>query len=143
MTARLEHANLIVRDIDGMIAFLQTAFPEFRVRRDHRDGDGQRWVHVGSEETYIALNEASKSGDAPFVPYAGRPGTNHLGYEVDDAEGVRKRLAEAGYRESTFPNRHPSRKRIYFYDAEGHDWEFVEYLSDDPRERNDYTQPDL
>ncbi|HEY6288981.1 MAG TPA: hypothetical protein VIW48_06020 [Nitrospiraceae bacterium] len=32
MALRLEHANLIVRDIDGMIRFLQTAFPEFRVR---------------------------------------------------------------------------------------------------------------
>src|SRR5204862_8348937 len=32
MAVRLEHANLTVRDIDGMIRFLQTAFPEFRVR---------------------------------------------------------------------------------------------------------------
>jgi hypothetical protein len=30
MAVRLEHANLIVRDINGMIRFLQTAFPEFR-----------------------------------------------------------------------------------------------------------------
>ena len=32
MTVRLEHANLCVRDIDGMLRFLKTAFPEFRVR---------------------------------------------------------------------------------------------------------------
>lgn len=32
MAVRLEHANLTVRDIEGMIRFLQTAFPEFRVR---------------------------------------------------------------------------------------------------------------
>jgi hypothetical protein len=32
MTVRLEHANLTVRDINGMIGFLHTAFPEFRVR---------------------------------------------------------------------------------------------------------------
>ena len=34
MTVRLEHANIGVRDIDGMIRFLQTAFPEFRIRHD-------------------------------------------------------------------------------------------------------------
>jgi hypothetical protein len=32
MAIRLEHANISVRDINGMIRFLQTAFPEFRVR---------------------------------------------------------------------------------------------------------------
>ena len=32
MSVRLEHANLIVRDIDEMTRFLRTAFPEFRVR---------------------------------------------------------------------------------------------------------------
>ncbi len=28
---------------------------------------------------------------------------------------------------------------IYFLDAEDLEWEFVEYLSDDPKERNDYS----
>jgi hypothetical protein len=32
MAVRLEHANLTVRDVEGTIRFLQTAFPEFRVR---------------------------------------------------------------------------------------------------------------
>ncbi len=29
MAVKLEHANITVRDIEGMIRFLQTAFPEF------------------------------------------------------------------------------------------------------------------
>ncbi len=45
MAVRLEHANLTVRDIDGMIRFLQTAFPEFRVRGEGKNRDGSRWVH--------------------------------------------------------------------------------------------------
>ncbi len=32
MAVRLEHANLTVRDIEGMIRFLQAALPEFKVR---------------------------------------------------------------------------------------------------------------
>ncbi len=63
MTVRLEHANLCVRDVGAMIEFLTTVFPEFRVRADHTDADGSRWVHVGTDETYIALSEAWKSTD--------------------------------------------------------------------------------
>ena len=138
MTARLEHANLCVRDIDKMIEFLTTAFPEFRVRADHTDADGSRWVHVGTDDTYIALSEAWESTDRPFEPYSGVPGVNHLGFEVDDATALRYRLLGAGYEESTVPNNHPHRRRVYFLDPEGNDWEFVQYFSVNPAERNDY-----
>jgi hypothetical protein len=39
---RLDHANLIVRDLDGMIRFLRTAFPDFRVRGAGPDWSGSR-----------------------------------------------------------------------------------------------------
>jgi NAD(P)H-dependent FMN reductase/catechol 2,3-dioxygenase-like lactoylglutathione lyase family enzyme len=136
---RLEHANLVVRDIGGMIRFLKAAFPEFVVRRDVTTAEGDRWVHVGTADTYVALNQANADPAEPWVPYSGRPGVNHLGYEVDDVEAVRARLWDAGFRDSAVPNRHPYRKRVYFLDPEGNDWEFVEYVSNDPRERNDYV----
>jgi len=143
MSARLEHANLHVHDLDGMLRFVQTAFPEFRVRGQGLGFTGTRWLHVGSEESYLALYQASQPPAEPWVPYEGKPGLNHLGFEVDDVESLRKRLLEAGYEESTVRNAHPHRKRIYFYDAEGNDWEFVQYLSRDPAQRNDYEIPDL
>ena len=141
MAVRLEHANLTVRDVDGMIRFLETAFPEFKVRREGGSG-ASRWVHVGTADNYIALNPASAKPGFPWMPYSGRPGVNHLGYEVDDAEALRQRLLAAGYKESTPANAHPYRKRVYFYDSEGNDWEFVQYLSPDPALRNDYDLPD-
>ncbi len=143
MSIRLDHANLAVRDVDEMIRFLQTAFPEFRIRGEGKAEHGLRWVHGGTDETYIALNEAAEEPAESWAPYGGKPGLNHLGYEVDDSEGVRARLVAAGYRDSTVPNDHPHRKRVYFYDAEGNDWEFVEYLSDDPAERNGYDIPEI
>lgn len=139
MSARLDHANLIVRDLDGAIRFLQTAFPDFSVRGGGTSLDGGRWVHVGTDSTYVALSEATQDAVEPWHPYAGKPGLNHLGFEVDDADAVRDRLRAAGYRDSTVPNAHPARKRVYFLDDEGNDWEFVEYLTDDPRQRHDYT----
>jgi catechol 2,3-dioxygenase-like lactoylglutathione lyase family enzyme len=76
------------------------------------------------------------------VPYDGKPGLNHLGYEVGDVAALQVRMKEAGYTESTVSNDHPYRKRVYFHDAEGNDWEFIQYFSADPAERNDYELPD-
>jgi catechol 2,3-dioxygenase-like lactoylglutathione lyase family enzyme len=137
MTIRLEHANLVVRDLDETLRFLRAALPELRIRHQGTVG-GRRWLHFGDDAGYLALAEAVAEPAEPWVPYTGKPGLNHLGFEVDDAEAVRARLAAAGYRDSTYPNAHPHRKRVYFHDREGNDWEFVEYLTDDPAKRNDY-----
>lgn len=142
MLARLEHANICVRQIDEAIRFLQTAFPIFKIRRDATDPDGTRWVHIGTDETYVALSEITSEPVERWEPYAGKPGVNHLAYEVDDVDALRERMLAAGYQESTVPNSHPHRKRIYFYDADGNDWEFIQYLSDDPSKRHDYETPD-
>lgn len=141
MTIRLEHANMNVRNIDDTVRFLIAALPEFQIRREGQN-EGQRWMHIGTDDTYIALHESTDEPTEKWVPYAGKPGINHLGYEVDDVDAVRARLSAAGFRDSTYPNNHPHRKRVYFYDADGNDWEFVQYLSDDPKERNDYEIPD-
>jgi catechol 2,3-dioxygenase-like lactoylglutathione lyase family enzyme len=110
--------------------------------RSESVSDGLRWMHIGTDETYIALNETDVDRNPDSEPYDGKPGVNHLGYEVDDVDALQERLAAAGFRESTYPNKHPHRKRIYFYDADGNDWEFVQYFSDVPSERNDYDLQD-
>jgi catechol 2,3-dioxygenase-like lactoylglutathione lyase family enzyme len=138
MTVRLEHANLIVRNIDATLRFVRSAFPEFRVRYDSKDSTEGRWVHVGTDDSYIALTQSSVEPQQHWTPYMGIPGVNHLGYEVDDAEALRQRLQAAGYTESTVPNDDRYRHRVYFYDPDGNDWEFVQYLSNDPAERNEY-----
>jgi catechol 2,3-dioxygenase-like lactoylglutathione lyase family enzyme len=142
MPIRLEHANLTVRDVEAAIRFLTTAFPDFRIRARGGDCAGRPWVHVGTDETYLSLLAARGEPAEPWVPYSGKPGVNHLGFEVEDVEALRARMRAAGYLDSTVPNAHPHRKRVYFHDAEGNDWEFVEYLSDDRAERNDYALPD-
>lgn len=142
MKVRLEHANLSVRDVEAMIRFLMTAFPDFRIRGEGTNRNGIRWVHVGTNDTYIVLNQAKADSARHWIPYSGEPGVNHLAYEVDDVESLRLRLKAAGYRDSTVPNAHPHRKRVYFYDPDGNDWEFVQYLSQDPAKRNDYELPE-
>ena len=142
MNTRLEHANIVVRDVDATIRFLSTAFPEFRVRFDGIDGRGRRWVHIGTDTTYIALGKATIEPDSSWIPYSGALGVNHLAYVVDDVDAVQARLTLVGYKNSTVFNNHPYRKRIYFYDPDGNDWEFVQYLSEKTEEQNDYLIPD-
>jgi catechol 2,3-dioxygenase-like lactoylglutathione lyase family enzyme len=142
MALRLDHANLSVRDPEAMLRFLAAAFPDFRVRGRGADCAGHAWLHVGNDEVYLALLPATREPREPFAPYAGSPGLNHLGFEVDDADALRARMLAAGYEDSSVRNAHPWRKRVYFHDDEGNDWEFVQYLSDDPAQRNDYAIPD-
>ncbi len=141
MNARLEHANLKVHHFDEAIRFLRTAFPEFRIRHESGPGEDRRWAHVGTDENYIAISEATMERHSSDEPYSGYPGVQHLGWEVEDVEALRQRLTEAGFQDNTVPNNHPHRKRVYFLDADGNDWEFVQYLSDDPEERHDYALP--
>jgi catechol 2,3-dioxygenase-like lactoylglutathione lyase family enzyme len=127
----LEHANLSVGSIDAMLKFLKAAFPECRMRGGGVV-DGVRWAHIGTDDSYVALTEVGRP--APDVG-----DLNHLGYVVDDVEAVAHRLGAAGFREGFQSPPHPYRKRRYFHDPDDREWEFVEYLSDDPAQRNDYS----
>ena len=144
MTTRLEHANIAARDLDAMVQFIGTAFPDFKVRGQGVNFQGnRRWVHIGNDGCYIAVVEALNPEASNRIPYCDEPGMNHLGFEIEDAAALRGRLLTAGYRESTIPNSHPHRTRVYFRDGEGNDWEFVEYHADEPALRNDYEIGDL
>jgi catechol 2,3-dioxygenase-like lactoylglutathione lyase family enzyme len=135
MAARLEHANINVGNIDEAIRFVTTAFPEFHVR-GRGEVDGRPWVHVGTESSYLALNELD--GEArPSGEFGSEP-LNHLGFVVDKAEELAARLIAAGYREGFVAPPHRYRIRKYFLDADGNEWEFVQYLTDDPALQNEY-----
>ena len=49
-------------------------------------------------------------------------------------------MRRAGFEPNLTADEHPARKRRYFYDPDGNDWEFVQYATDDPEERNDYSR---
>jgi catechol 2,3-dioxygenase-like lactoylglutathione lyase family enzyme len=133
---RLEHANVSVHDPEGITRFMLAAFPDFRVRGEGLDDYGRLWRHVGDDECYVALQAVPK--DSSRHPYGSTPGLNHLGFEVDDLDALRARLEAAGFAHNLLVANHPARRRIYFHDPEGNDWEFVEYTTGDRAKRNDY-----
>jgi catechol 2,3-dioxygenase-like lactoylglutathione lyase family enzyme len=138
MSTQLEHANMAVENMSRMLEFLQNAFPDWSVRHDSGKEDPERWLHFGNDDFYLAVYQATVKDGSRKIPYDGNPGINHLGFVVEDAQQLRHRLLDAGFKETTLENEHPARKRVYFNDAEGNDWEFVQYFTENPGQRNDY-----
>ncbi len=140
MKCYLEHANITIEDIDKTVRFLVTAFPHFEVRgkgESETDGVIRKWLHIGTDKTYIALEQISSEKTGSRTPYQDT-GINHIGFVVDDLDPLTTRLKNEGYTESISVEPHSHRKRAYFYDGDSIEYEFIEYLSDNFAERNEY-----
>lgn len=144
----LEHLNITVNSIEKSAHFLGIAFPDFVVRGEGAlfgDPSLGRWSHFGNDRTYLALQEIPRTSTVekrrPEEGDYRSEGVNHIGFSVSNVDEIIKRLATAGYEPSDASSMHdhPYRHRVYFTDECGTQWEFVQYLSNDIEERNDYT----
>ena len=131
----LEHANITVNNLQEAIKFFQTAFPHFKIRG--KGNDLMEWVHLGDDTTYIAINQAVSS-DRMIVKNYDRPGINHIGFVVPNVEEISENLLGNNYKRSYPKQVEQFRIRDYFLDADGNEYEFVQYLSDAPEEKNQY-----
>ncbi|WP_419905197.1 VOC family protein [Kiloniella sp.] len=139
---RFEHANLVVTDIAATLDFIQTAFPKWVVRGEGKmnwKGKPRYWLHVGDDTTYITLNDNGEGDNRELAGH--QPGLAHLGFEVDDVKGIVARLEAKGYVIDIDGGDHPFRKTVYFVDPQGFQFEFIQYFSDNPAERNLYDAP--
>ena len=132
----LEHANLTVSNLQEAIRFFQTAFPHFKIRGG--GNDLREWVHLGDEHTYLALNQA-KQNDAKAAKNYDIIGVNHLGFVVENVEEIANNLLRNGYKRDFPKEIEQFRIRDYFADADGNQYEFVQYLSEVATERNSYA----
>ena len=137
----VEHANLTVRDIQEISDLLLCALPTWRVRGEGRmrwSGQEIRWRHVGSDASYVALQDG---GDGDFPDWRGsRVGMKHLGFVVPSLDDTLRRLAAAGHDVDHWGGEHPHRRSAYIVAPGGLQFEFVEYLSEQAAERNDYAR---
>jgi len=140
MLARLEHANLTVPDIDAAIDFLVTLEPRFRVRHDSGTSGEYRWAHIGTDESYIALEEPHRPNpEAQLSTRYSDFGINHLGWVVESIDDVCARLEAKGFREGFQSEDHIFRKRRYYLDSAGFEWELVEYFTENTEEQTSYV----
>lgn len=132
----LEHANITVQDMQEAIRFFQTAFPHFKIR-----GGGhhlREWVHLGDDNTYIAINQAKQEDINERNDYD-KIGINHIGFVVEDVEEIANNLLKNGYKRDYPKQTEQFRIRDYFADADGNQYEFVQYLSEVTEEKNSYA----
>lgn len=86
---------------------------------------------------FIALQEVQARHHVERTPYVD-VGMNHIGLVVEDVDAIEQRLLNAGYEKNEMGESHPYRRRIYFFDDSGGEWEFVQYLSKEDSKRNQY-----
>lgn len=141
----LEHVNIRVPSLARTQAFLGAAFPDFRVRGSGFSPHYGYWSHFGNDDHYVALFQGEEPGretDERVAPFSGDESYRlmHVAYVVEDVESLMTRLGENGFEPDSSSNldSHPFRRRVYYLDGNGIEWEFIHYLSDKPEERNDY-----
>ncbi len=135
----LEHANITVSRIEPVLQFLQAALPSWQVRGEGRmDWFGKpiRWLHLGSAQHYIALQEGGEGQPVHWQSHA--VGVKHLGIVVPDLAALQARLRAAGHEPDHPGGRHPHRQSLYYQADDLVQIEFMQYLSDDLAQRNDY-----
>ena len=134
---RLEHLNLVVRDLVKTLAFYQVAFPHWRVRTSGKAewyGVERNWLHFGDDYQYLTFNDDGVEDNRDLSGH--QVGLAHFAFETRDVEAIIKRMSNAGFPPRLIGRENPFRKNAYFIDPDGYEVEFVEYSSDLPEERN-------
>lgn len=118
---KLEHANLTVSDPERSSAFLQKLLGWRERWRGPAINNGET-IHVGNENTYIALytDHAAHERFAKGVPL------NHVGLVVDDLEAAEAIVLGEGFETFSHADYDPGR-RFYFFDWDGIEFEIVSY----------------
>jgi catechol-2,3-dioxygenase len=133
----LEHINLVVKDVDKMLAFYQAAFPHWKIREQGEGdwyGKPRKWLHFGDDFQYIAISDNGEGNNRDLDGH--QTGLAHFAYVTNNLKAIKARLLRAGFEIANNGAENLYRKNVYFIDPAGFEVEFVEYLSDDPKERN-------
>ena len=121
-TARIEHVNLTVSDLDRLIDLFQKLLGwKLRIRAPH-SARGE-FAHVGSEDHYLALwsDGADNSGQEK-----GRP-MNHVGLQVWDLDAAEETVRSMGLEPFNQGKYEPGPRTFYFFDWDGIEFEVVSY----------------
>ncbi len=121
----LEHANFCVSDPQKTADMLCTLF-DWRIRWRGDSIHGGYTMHVGGDDSYLAIYTRDGMRDAPENDYRTVGSLNHIGVVVDDLDAVEARVLEAGFETTNHGDYEPGR-RFYFDDHDGIEFEVVSY----------------
>ena len=123
--ARLEHVNVTVTNPDATAQVLCDLFG-WRIRWQGPGMTTGRTVHVGGDDSYVALFSFGAPATPTSSSYATRAGLNHIGVVVDDLDAVEARVKAAGFVPGNHADYEPG-KRFYFTENNGVEIEVVSY----------------
>lgn len=122
---RLEHVNITVPDPKSSAAILCDLFG-WHIRWEGAAMETGYTVHVGDEDSYLALYNPATDLRPASDTYSQVSGLNHVGVVVDDMDAVEARVKAAGYAPKSHADYEPGR-RFYFDGPDGIEFEVVEY----------------
>jgi len=125
MPATLEHANLTVSDPKATAAWMCELFG-WHIRWQGKAKDKGYTVHVGSNDSYLALYAPASAASAGKDTYSTIGGLNHVGVVVDDLDATEARVKAAGFKPHMHADYEPGR-RFYFNDSDSVEFEVVAY----------------
>ncbi|MFT2098146.1 VOC family protein [Marinomonas sp. 2405UD66-6] len=134
---KLEHVNLVIKDIEASLHFYQAALPHWSIRSKgvgQWSGVDRNWVHLGDDYQYIALSDHGVGENRDLSGH--QVGLAHFSFVTHNLDAVIARLKNVGFEVDKNGAKNEFRKNAYFLDPDGYEVEFVEYLSDLPEERN-------
>ncbi|MFC3195521.1 VOC family protein [Marinicella sediminis] len=134
---RLEHVNMVGKDLNRSLRFYRAAFPHWHIRAEGTGewyGKPRRWLHFGDDFQYLALSDFGEGENRDLTGHS--VGLAHIAFAVSNLDALIKRLQDAGFPIHKDGADSAHRKNIYFLDPDGFEVEFTEYLSDLPNERN-------
>lgn len=124
-TAMLEHVNVTVTDAKKTARMLQDLFG-WRIRWEGTAINNGYTVHVGGDDSYVAVYSTENMVDETLRRHMQRGGLNHIGVVVEDLDAVEKRVAVAGFKPHLHADYEPGR-RFYFEAHDGIEIEVVSY----------------
>ena len=123
---RLEHANVTVSDPKATARWLCKGFG-WRVRWEGPGMQTGYTVHVGQEESYVALFSYGDARRTDVDRYRTVGMLNHLAvFTEEDISGVEDRVWAEGFTPVNHGSYAPGR-RFYFHDADGIEWEVASH----------------
>lgn len=123
--AIVEHVNLTVSDPQKTADFLCRLL-DWKIRWEGEALQGGYTVHVGSDDSYLALYTHNKTKSSNESSYTSVAGLNHIGIVVDDLDDTEKRVIELGFTPENHGDYEPGR-RFYMHDGDNIEYEFVSY----------------
>lgn len=133
--ATLEHVNITVSDSSKTAAMLCRIFG-WHIRWEGSSMDEGYTVHVGTENSYLALYSNARMSAPKTESYLTRNSLNHIALVVEDLDAAEQRVKIEGLKTHNHGDYEPGR-RFYFHDEDGVEYEVVSYVTQKEAFRRD------